>query len=80
MSVCSAEPLTHTRFPAVCVCVPAVTHCVSQHPSDICRPPDLPPLARSGPAPLSHWPNDITGAAAQGGQPQRKRDSDDITG
>lgn len=35
--VCSTQPLTHALFPAVCVCVPVVTHCVSQHPSDICR-------------------------------------------
>lgn len=55
---CSTEPLTHAHFPAVGVCVPAVTHCVSQHPSDICR-------LLSHPAPLSLCPDDITSAAAR---------------
>lgn len=35
--VCSSEPLTHAHLPAMGVRVPTVTHCVSQHPSDICR-------------------------------------------
>lgn len=49
-----AYSMTHAHFP---ICVPAATHCVSQHPSDICR-------LLFHPAPLSHCPDDITGSAA----------------